>query len=162
MVDTLLEKELDEYYKIAADNSKLGGRRKFLAYGAKIFTGLLGLVIAAGFFPNLDQYLGFAILVIVFFDGAFSNHLLLMAESEAGHAYAALSRRVKAKYNRESGALRQRARDGDETAKTELHDLMLWCHTELSTGHDAIQTSLAEADLKALKALSVEESKAKT
>lgn len=161
MEDALLEKELDEYYKIAADNAKLGSGRKFFAYGAKILTGLLGLVIAAGFFPGLDQYLGFAILVIVFFDGVFSNHLLLIAESEAGHAYAALNRRVKAKYNRESGTLRQRAHNGDEAAERELHDLMLWCHTELSEGHDAIQTSLAEADLKALKALSVEETKAK-
>lgn len=160
MDDRLLEKELDELYRIAADGSKLGRTRRFFAYGAKAATGLLGLVVAAGFFPNLDQIFGFIILVVVLLDAVFSNHLRLMAESQAGHAYAALSRKVKAKYNRESGPLRQRVRNGEAEANEALHQLMQWCHTELSEGHDAIQNSLAEADLKALKALSVEDAKA--
>ena len=99
----LLEKELDELYKKVKKGEKLGRTRRYSAYALKIVAGGAGLAIATGKVANFDQELGIAVLVAVFVDTVFSNHMRLIAETEAGHAYAALARRVKSSFNRERG-----------------------------------------------------------
>ena len=130
---------------------KLGRVRRFFAYALKIVAGGAGLAIATGKIANFDQELGIAVLLAVFIDTVFSNHMRLIAETEAGHAYAALARRVKSSFNRELGNV-------DESQVVEL---MKKSHIELVNGIDEIEQRLAEVDIKALKSLSLEEDRRK-
>jgi hypothetical protein len=148
---TLLEKELDELYKKVKKGEKLGRSRRFFAYALKLVAGGAGLAIATGKVANFDQELGIAVLVAVFIDTVFSNHMRLIAETEAGHAYAALARRVKSHFNRELGNV-------DES---QIEELKRKSHIELSTGIDEIEQRLAEVDIKALKSLSLDDDRRK-
>ncbi len=92
---TLIDKELNELYKEVDKGKNLGRGRRIVAYGAKLIAGGGGLLIATGEFSAFDQALGTAVLIVVLLDSVFSNHLRLIAEVQAGHAYKELSRKVK-------------------------------------------------------------------
>lgn len=152
----LLEKELDELYKEVKAGEKLGSQRRYFAYFLKIIAGGAGLVIATGFVSEFDQVLGAAVLVAVFLDQVFSNHLRLIAETKAAHAYKVLSRRVKGNFNSNRGAVVNMAKNGDVDAEKELEKMMLDVHSELSKGIADIEAGLADAGIKALQVLSLE------
>ena len=158
---SLLEKELDELYKKVKAGEHLGRLRRFLAYGLKIVAGGSGLIVATGIFPSADQGLGIAVLVAVFIDSVFSNHMRLIAETNASHAYKALSRKVKAQFNRERDSVARRANNGDQGADAELEEMMKNAHLMLSDGIDDIEAKLADIDIKALQALSLDEERKK-
>lgn len=148
---TLLDKELDDLYKKAKKGESLGRTRRFFAYALKIVAGGAGLAIATGKIDNFDQELGIAVLVAIFIDTVFSNHMRLIAETEAGHAYKALSGRVKDRYNREK----------DNVEENQIEELKRESHIELSKGIYEIEKRLAEVDVKALKSLSFDEDRRK-
>jgi len=143
---TLLEKELDELYKKVKKGESLGRMRKLFAYGLKIVAAGAGLAIATAKFAAFDQELGIAVLVAVLVDTVFSNHMRLIAEVEAAHAYAALGRRVKTTFNRNRGS----------ASDDEIEEMMKTAHVKLSSGIDEIENRLAEVDIKPLKSLSLD------
>lgn len=158
---SLLEKELDELYKKVKAGEHLGRQRRILAYGLKVVAGGSGLVVASGIYPAIDQLLGMAVLVAVFIDSVFSNHMRLLAETEASHAYSALSRKVKSQFNRERDTFARKAAEGDENAKNELEKMMKQAHITLSDGIESIEAKLADVDIKALQALSLDDERKK-
>jgi hypothetical protein len=153
----LIEKELDELYKKVKKGEALGRPRRLFAYCLKLVAGGAGLAIATGKLASIDQELGIAVLVVVFLDSVFSNHVRLMAETQAGHTYAALGRRIKATYNRDLDSVVKRIKAGDTNAEEELDQMKRNAHIELTNGIEEIETKLAEVDITALKALSLEE-----
>lgn len=158
---SLLEKELDELYKKVKAGEHLGRQKRNLAYGLKIVAGGSGLGVASGIYPAIDQLLGMTVLVAVFIDSVFSNHMRLLAETKASHAYSALSRKVKSHFNRERDTVVRKASEGDENAKNELEEMMKQAHRTLSEGIDNIEAKLADVDIKALQALSLDDERRK-
>ena len=155
-VNELLEKELDELYKKVKKGESLGQKRRWSAYALKIVAGGAGLAIATGLLSGIDQILGVVVLVAVFIDQVFSNHMRLISETQAAHAYRALARKVKADFNPVRNPIALKASEGDAKAQSELDELMRNAHKALSEGINEIESGLEATDIKALKALSLE------
>ncbi len=149
----ILEKDLNDYYKEVKKGENLGWFRRYFAYGLKLITGGAGLIVATGAFTAIDKSLGFAVLVAILLDSVFSNHLRLIAETEAGHAYSSLARKVRATFNGQKAVELALRKTDPEAANAKLFAMMQSSHEELSTGIDKIKERLAEADIKALRSL---------
>jgi hypothetical protein len=150
---TLLEKEIDEYYKKVVAGEKRGRNvgtvRRIIAYVLKIIAAGGSLIVATGRWPENHQAIGIAILVAVLLDSVSSNHKRLLAEVKAGYAYAALHHRVKSYYNGKLGSA------GVDTQKLQQE-----VHSMLSDGIASVQAKLAETDVAALEALSLDNERA--
>lgn len=157
----LLEKELDELYKITALGEERGLKytiiRKGLAYFLKFIAAGGSLVIATGLSPEIHQGIGIAVLVAVFIDSLSSNHKRLIAEVEAGYAFRALRNKIKWAYNRDAAPLFKPAQNDDENAMEKLHLLMHNSHVSLSSGIEDIRVKLERADVEALKSLCLDQ-----
>jgi len=153
---TLIDKELDELYNDVDKGKTLGRNRRIVAYAMKLIAGGAGLLVATGKFTAFDQALGIAVLIVVFLDSVFSNHVRLISEAQAGHAYKELSRKVKATYNSKLNQVLQAGNADSAEGKTKINELKTEAHKMLSGGIADIEKKLSETDIKALKALSLE------
>src|SRR5438270_10204662 len=99
---TLLEKEINEYYKQVVAGEKrgknVGTARRVIAYLLKTLAAGGSLIVATGKLAEYHQAIGIAILIAVLLDSVSSNHKRLLAEVKAGYAYSSLHTRVKAFY----------------------------------------------------------------
>ena len=163
----LMEKELDELYKKVAAGEKRGSRvgllRRVLAYGLKAVAAGGSLVVATGEWPELHQACGISVLIAVFLDTISSNHKRLLAEVKAGYAYQALRHRVKTEYNRKFAPLMEKkASDGQESKSAEeaIARLQQRYHKILADNIADIRAKLAQVDIDALTALSLDHERA--
>ena len=163
---TLLEKDIDTLYQQVRKGEKRGKRasvgREFIAYVLKIVAGGGSLVVATGRFPEWHQLIGIAILVAIFLDTISANYKRLLAEVKAGYAYEFLREKVSRTYNRKlDPLLRQRNRpETADAAQNAIDALQQATHAELTDGIAQIRASLAEANLKGLEALALDNERA--
>jgi hypothetical protein len=168
-----MDDEVDNLFEQARRGARRGKRvgaiRRFVAYVLKIVAGGGSLVVATGYRHEWDQQIGIAILIAIFLDTLSSNHTRLLAEVQAGYAFNFLSEKIKREYNRSlnplyeqygklvnAGAdvrLRQPVQQSIETLQQKTHK-------ELADGIGQIEARLAEADLKALEGLALDNERA--
>ncbi|RMH26623.1 MAG: hypothetical protein D6692_08940 [Planctomycetota bacterium] len=130
--------------------------RKGLAYALKGLAVLGGLVLAAGVVPPMSQALGLAISGAVTLDFLLSNHQRLLTVVTASQAYRRLLREVARTHRRELPAVLELKSTDSSQAEKELNQLNSRLVAKLHSDCDAIETALDEADLKALKNLSLD------
>jgi hypothetical protein len=167
---SLIEKEISTLCAQAWTGENRGKRvaraRKVVAYLLKTIAGGGSLVVATGYFSDWHQLIGVAILVAIFLDTISSNHKRLLAEAQSGYAYEFLRENVSRKYNRQLDPLLKQlqkpgiAADDSEAAHKAIDTLQQTTHTELTDGIAQIKKSLAEADLKGLEALTLDNERA--
>ena len=164
-----MERELDSLYKTTyrgeRRGKRLGNVRRIGAYVLKGIAAGGSLVVATGYLPQSHQAVAVAILVAVFVDGLSSNHKRLLAEVKAGYAFEFLRERVRGSYNRQLDPLISRLKTSPPPkVKTEIERgieaLQQNAHRELSDGIQDVRSALADADLKALEALALDNERA--
>lgn len=157
---SLIDKELDELYKVCEHGEKKGLSytliRKILAYSLKFVAAGGSLAIATALIKEYDQMIGIAVLVVVFIDELTSNHKRLIAEVEAGYAYRSLKSRVKWSFNSQFDPIMGGVNAGDQTAVDKYKELKKDAHTVLATGIESIRQKLQDADIAALQSLSLD------
>lgn len=145
---------------------KLARLRKIIAYGLKAIAGGGSLVVATGYLTNWQQVIGVAILVAIFLDTISSNHKRLLAEATAGYTYEFLRESHSRKYNRELDPLLKQLKKSDltqaeaEAAHKAIDTLQRETQKELAEGIAQIKKNLADSDLKALEALTLDKERA--
>lgn len=165
---TLIEKEIDELYGRLYKLEKKGRTRRFVAYAFKIVAGGSALVIALDVLPEYNRVFGAAALVAVFLDAVFANFERLVGEVRAGYAARAQRDKIARDYNRTLAALLKRMKAADKqsadygAAVDEKDELQSSTHELLQTAVADVEQALAQLDLKALKALSLEAERAAT
>lgn len=164
---SLIEKDIDTLYTQARTGEKRGKSvaraRKVVAYLLKAIAGGGSLVVATGYFSASHQLIGVAILVAIFLDTISSNHKRLLAEAQSGYAYEFLRENVSRKYNRQLDPLLkelQKPGVAADAARKGIDTLQQTTHEELTNGIAQIKKSLADADLKALEALTLDNERA--
>jgi hypothetical protein len=164
---SLIEKEIDELYKKVAAGQRrgkiAGNVRRAMAYILKAAAAGGSLVVATGKWPEAHQACGVAVLAAVLLDTISSNHKRLLAEVKAGYAYEALRHHVKSDYNRAVDPLNKRLGAGSaesKAAEEAIASLQQKAHKTLSDGIEGIRTRLAQADVEALQALSLDHERA--
>jgi hypothetical protein len=165
---SLIGREIDELYKRLDDLEGKGKTRRAVAYGLKIVAGGSALVIALKVFPNAQQWLGAAALIAVFIDTVSANYERMIGEIRAGYAAKAQRDKIARDHNRALDPiikiLRQSPPDSAEykAALVKQEDLERSTHQKLQDAVAELDKALAETDLKALKAISLEAEKGKT
>lgn len=134
--------------------------RKSLAYVLKGLAVLGGLVLAAGVVPPMSQALGLAISGAVTLDFLLSNHQRLITVVTASQAYRRLLREVARTHRRELPSVLRQKQDNPTKAEAELNKLNSSLVEKLHTESSKIEQALDEADLKALKNLSLDPERA--
>jgi hypothetical protein len=167
---TLIEKEIATLYDQTrageARGKKVARLRKVIAYGLKAIAGGGSLVVATGYLSHWQQLIGVAILVAIFLDTISSNHKRLLAEAKAGYTYEFLRESVSRKYNRELDPLVKQLRKAGvaateaEAAHKAVDKLQWTTQKELADGISQIKRNLADSDLKALEALTLDKERA--
>lgn len=130
--------------------------RKGLAYMLKGLAVLGGLVLVAGVVPPMSQRLGLAISGAVTLDFLLSNHQRLLTVVTASQAYRRLLREVARAHRRELSAVLELKSTDSSKAQKELNQLNSRLVFKLHSDCEAIELALDEADLKALKNLSLD------
>jgi hypothetical protein len=134
-----------------------------MAYLLKTAAAGGSLVVATGKWPEAHQACGVAVLAAVLLDTISSNHKRLLAEVKAGYAYEALRHHVKSDYNRALDPLNRKLDAGgeaSEAAEVAITKLQQKAHKTLADGIAEIRSRLAQADVDALQALSLEHERA--
>jgi hypothetical protein len=167
---SLIEKEINTLTAQAWTGEVHGKRvaraRKVFAYLLKAIAGGGSLVVATGYFSEWHQLIGVAILVAIFLDTISSNHKRLLSEAQSGYAYEFLREGASRKYNRQLDGLTKQLRkpgltaDASEATQNAIDALQQTTHAELTDGIAQIKKSLAEADLRALEALTLDNERA--
>lgn len=167
---SLIEKEIDTLYQQTLRGERRGawvGRlRRIVAYVLKIMAGGGSLAVATGYRPDWNQKIGAAILVAIFLDSVSANYKRLLAEVQAGYAFEFLRERVSRGYNRSlDPLLKQMKKAGADAAsqqgiQSSIDALQQLTHKELTDGIRQIRERLADADLKALEALALDNERA--
>lgn len=134
--------------------------RKGLAYVLKGLAVLGGLVLAAGVVPPLSQALGLAISGAVTLDFLLSNHTRLITVVTASQAYRRLLREVARTHRRELPSVLQQKQADPAGAEAKLNELNSRLVGKLHLESEKIEKALDEADLKALKNLSLDPERA--
>jgi hypothetical protein len=158
---TVVQRELDEMIQDCHRSRNLGRGRRILAYCLKFVAGGSALAITFGKWPASNQILGFAALVAIFLDAITSNHLRLIGEARAGHAFNRIGSTLVKDHNRALTALMLELRDAQDDAarrsvSQRISDLEATTHATMSARMTEIRDALAELDLKALQSLSLE------
>lgn len=167
----LIDKELDQLYKEAAEGQKrgqnIGGIRTFFAYFLKAIAAGGSLIVATGLFPLRHQVIGIAILLAIFVDTISSNHERLIAEVQAGYAFRSLQSSVRAEFNRKASPLYAKLKNNDNIANEELEKVQKQletlkhdAHLKLYQGIEIIRKKLEKTDIKALRTLSLDQERA--
>lgn len=159
MEHKVLDKELDELYKKTKKGEKKGLVRVFVAYLLKGISVVGGFIIAAGFLTEYDQIIGTAITLAVITDSITSNHIRMMAERKAAHAYRAVSFMVRTQFNRDIDSVNDKASQGDEEAIKKLEQMKRKAHRDLTNKIREIDEMLAEIDIKSLSKLATDDKK---
>jgi hypothetical protein len=167
---SLIEQDINTVYQQALRGEKRGKQiawiRRAAAYVLKIVAAGGSLFVATGYVPEWNQSVGVAILIAVLLDSVSSNHKRLLSEVKAGYAYEFLRDGVSREYNRAFDLLlrrRQKIGTGGETAEAvdaAILELQQRTHARLTDGNRQIRESLANADLKALEALALDNERA--
>jgi len=167
---SLIEKEiatLEAQTRTGEDRGKRAAQlRKIIAYGLKAIAGGGSLVVATGYLSAWQQLIGVAILVAIFLDTISSNHKRLLSEAQAGYAYEFLRESHSRKYNRELDPLVKQLKKSDltqaeaEAAHKAIDTLQRETQKELAEGIAQIKKNLADSDLKALEALTLDKERA--
>lgn len=148
---------------------RVGGLRRVLAYGLKAIAAGGSLLIAADVLSaDAVQGVGVGILTAILVDSVTSNHKRLLAEVEAGYAFGFLADGVANAFNRTVSPLAKAMRRAEEAQneaqkeeiQAEIDQLELETHERLSDGIATIKKKLAENDLKALQAISLDNERA--
>jgi len=164
-VPTLIETEIAQLYDRLIRLEKKGRARRIIAYGLKIIAGGSALVIALKIFPNAQQWLGAAVLVAVFIDTVFANYDRMIGEIRAGYAAKAQNDKIARDHNRVLAPIIKKLNESSASspehnaAVAEKEALEQSTHEKLQKAVADVETALAELDLKALKALSLEAEK---
>jgi hypothetical protein len=122
--------------------------------------------VATGYLSDWQQLTGVAILVAIFLDTISSNHKRLLSEAQAGYTYEFLRESVSRTYNRElDPLLKQLQKPGLPPAEAEaahkaIDTLQRETQKELADGIAQIKRNLADSDLKALEALTLDKERA--
>lgn len=157
---SLIDKELDELYKICDRGETKGLHftliRKILAYTLKFVAAGGSLAIATALLKKYDQIIGIAVLVVIFIDELTSNHKRLIAEVEAGYAYRSLRSRAKWSFNSQFELIIDDVKAEDQAAIEQYKLLKKEAHDMLTTGIESIRQKLQDADIAALKSLSLD------
>lgn len=159
---TLIEKEIVELNARLVTIEKKGRLRRIVAYALKIVAAGSALVIALDFLHDWYRGLAAAALIAIFGDTVFSNHERLIGEARASHAARASRDKIARDYNRSLQGILNRlkaASPGSEAYDAAIRDkdiLQTETQEKLQKAVSEIEAALAELDLKALKALSLE------
>jgi hypothetical protein len=149
-----------EYDKVEADENRKSWEslwRRAVAYGFKLLAVIGALAVAAGLSGQAAQAIGVCIAVAVALDAIFSNHERLIVVVTARNAYRRLLNQVRREHQRElAPILRQKVPD-EEKARANAAALCQRLLARLHEGCEEIEEALRAADLKALRALSMEE-----
>jgi hypothetical protein len=165
---SLIQREIAELYDRLNQLEKKGKLRRAIAYGLKIVAGGSALVIALKVFPDAQQWLGAAALVAIFIDTVFANYERMIGEIGAGYAARAQRDKIARNHNRLLDPIIKRLRNSDSSsaeykgATTDQEALEHSTHKDLQTAVAEVEKALADLDLKALKALSLDSEKGKT
>ncbi len=170
---TTIQRDLDEFYRTCERRRTLGRPRRGVAYALKAIAGGGSLIVASAFFPSSDQVVGFAVLAAILADSLTANHLRLIGDTKAGHAYAAILRTIVPEHSRKHSPLIAEAKPllkkqeqnvlGSEEAQRlatiegEIDSLEAETHEKLSTRINEIETARAELDIKALTSLELDD-----
>jgi hypothetical protein len=167
---TLIEREINDLYQQTLRGENRGKRigiiRRGLAYSLKIVAGGASVVVAINRWPEYHQACGAASIVAIFLDSVFSNHKRMIAEVSAGYAFFFLRERIQREYNRDLDPLIKLINNNsaDSQIKTcafkDIDTLQRRAHKELSDGIVEIKQRLADADIKALDALALDNERA--
>ena len=164
----LIEKEIDELNSRLHRLQKKGRFRRLVAYGFKLVAGGSALVIALDVLHDYNRAFGAAALVAVFLDAVFANYERLVGEVRAGYAAGALRDKIARDYNRALTPLLQKMKDAGKksaeykTASEAKDALQSRTHELLQNAVAEVEKALAELDIKALKALSLEAQQSST
>jgi hypothetical protein len=163
---TIVQRELDEMVRECHGHRNLGRPRRWFAYFLKVLAGGAALLITFGRWPNLNQILGFVALAAVFADTVTSNHLRLIGETKAGHAYRRVLFSLAREHNRALDALKRdldAAKDGTtrQEISRRIAELEASTHKAMTDRMAAIREALDEQDIKALQSLSLESESAR-
>lgn len=164
---SLLEKQLDEMYLEADRGAKQGRRvaalRRIAAYLLKGIAAGSGLIVGFNLLPEYNQYFGIASVTAVFLDTLTQNYSRLIATVRAGNAFYFLKMKVMREFNIEYGTLLGQVRIAGAVSETDEQkelDLQRKAADQLHAGLESIRKALADADLKALEALSLDAERA--
>jgi hypothetical protein len=162
---SLIEREIADLTARLVALEKKGRFRRILAYVLKIVAAGSALVIALDVLHDWYRWLAGAALVAIFIDTVSSNHERLIGEARAGHAARASRDKIARDYNRSLQAILNQLKSsspGSDAYDAAVHDkeiLQSETQEKLQKAVSEIEAALAELDLKALKALSLEAEK---
>lgn len=167
---TLIERDINELFQqtLAGQNRgrQIGLLRRVIAYGFKLIAGGASVIVAINKFPEYYQVCGAAAVIAIFLDSVFSNHKRLLVAVQAGYAFDFLRERVSREYNRALDPLLRILQDSSSgasqkrNAQLEVDKLQQRTHKELTEEIAKIRQSLAQADLKALEGLALDNERA--
>lgn len=164
---SLLETQLNEMYLEADEGAKRGRRvamtRRIAAYLLKGIAAGSGLIVGFNVLPHYNQGFGIASVTAVFLDTITQNYTRLIATVRAGNAFYFLKMKVKREYNIEYGTLLSQAEIAGKITKVDKQkelDLQRKAAEQLRAGLESIRKAVADADLKALEALSLDAERA--
>jgi hypothetical protein len=153
-----------EYTKVEADAktiSRESNRRRFVAYIFKLLAVFGGLAVAAGVSGQAAQIIRIAIAPAVSLDFVFSNHERLIVVVEARNAYRRLLNQVRREHQQKLTPIIDLKHDDPGAAKKQGIALLQELLVKLHSGCEKVEEALSEADLKALRAISMEEHRAR-
>lgn len=140
--------------------------RRVVAYALKGTAIAAAGVVAINEWPDINRWCGVAIFAAVSVDALFSNHKRLIARVRAGYAYKFLADRIHHEHNRKKDRLLTRLRRAQESGKDTLaikqaiDKLDDRTYGEFFEAMSDIDKSLADVDVKALEALSLDNERA--
>lgn len=157
----LLDKEISDQFEKARRGEKrgkiVGGIRRFLAYGLKIVSVGGSFAIAAKFWPEKTQQLGWVVMGAVLVDTVFANYKRLIGEVKAGYAYKFLYDRISSEYN---AALNPLLRENSPDTQAKREALKQKTRKALFEGNQSIEKGLAAVDLESLESIALDNKRA--
>ena len=133
--------------------------RRWIAYLLKAIGIFGGIAVASGLQEDKAHIVGILIAVAVGFDTLLQNYNRLIAMQEASYAYRELFYRVAREYNQKLGVVKVLQGKGDSTqARESLIELLQDMTYVVNSGQEALEKAWKDADLAALRSLSLEQS----
>jgi hypothetical protein len=132
-------------------------RRLLPAYGFKLLALIGGVAVAAGPPQEIAQGIGIAIAIAVILDGVFSNHQRLLSVAAALNATNKLVNRIEHEHRIGMPGVLEIKESDPSGAARRLNDLISRLLKELGDRRQEIEDKLAEDDLRALQAVSLDE-----
>lgn len=130
--------------------------RRRLAYGLKAIAVFGGLAIASGLVAQHAQAIGIAIAAAVAADGLFSNHVRMLLDTKAAHAFDRLAKQARRAHQLRLTPILELKEKDPEKSREQLLALLSELTGKLQSGSTEIETALSEGHIKALEGLNLD------